>query len=136
MSLTQHFKKLGAPLKNSRRSWGAVRASDNAVFLRVWQDQKIRIDGKSYMMLTHHNAYVGNEGSPGYKERLDHVRLAMAGARVYMTMCIVRDPAETPRKIKSFIEENVFLGGKIVEHEGDSWIEQAGRIDRFSISHM
>ena len=136
MSLTQHFKKLGAPLKNSRWSWGAVRESDGVVFLRVWQDQKVRLDGKTYMMVTHHAAYVGNESSPGYKERLAQVALVRAGSPVYMIICIVGDPNARPRKIKSFIVDDVFQGGEVIEHEGDTWIEQAGRVDRFSVSNL
>jgi hypothetical protein len=133
MSLTQHFKKLGAPLRNSRWSWGSVRPSDGAIFLRVWQDQKIRLNGKSYMLVTHHAAYVGNESSPGYRERLGHIDLAREGRTIFMVICIAKDPDAVPRTIGSFIEDDVFLGGEIVDHEGDRWIEQAGRVDRFSI---
>ena len=129
MSLTQHFKKIGAPLKNSRWSWGSVRESDGAVFLRVWQDQKIRRDGKSYMMITHHQAYAANESSPGCRERIRQVELAKTGHTVYMIACIVKDTDERPRKIERFIEDDVFLGGEIIEHHGDTWIEQAGRVD-------
>ncbi len=38
MSQAELFETLGAPLKNVRWSWGGVRKSDGAVFLRVWQD--------------------------------------------------------------------------------------------------
>ena len=133
MSLTQHFKKLGAPLKNSRWSWGAVRESDGVVFLRVWQDRKIRLDGKTYMMVTHHEAYVGNESSLGYIERLAHVDLVRGGRPVYMIVCIAKDTNARPRKIKSFIADDLFLGGEMIEHDGETWIEQAGRVDRFSL---
>ena len=133
MTLTQHFAKLGAPLSNSRWSWGSVRQSDETIFLRVWQDQKIRIDGKSYMLVTHHAAYVGNESSPGYRERLRHVDLARNGSKVYMVICIAKDPDAVPREIGSFIKDDVFLGGEIIDHEGDTWIEQAGRVERYSV---
>ena len=130
MSLTQHFERLGAPLKNSRWSWGSVRESDGAVFLRVWQDQKVRLDDKIYMMVTHHAAYVGKESSPGYKERLAQVALVRAGSPVYMIVCIVEDPNAKPRKIKSFIADDLFPGGEVIEHDGDIWIEQSGRVNQ------
>ena len=133
MSLTQHFENLGAPLTNSRWSWGSVRESDGAVFLRVWQDQKVRIDGKTYMLVTHHAAYVGNESSLGYRERLRHINLAREGSKIYMIMCIAKDPNAVPRKVGSYINDDVFLGGEIIDHEGDTWIEQSGRVARFSI---
>jgi hypothetical protein len=46
MTLSQLFEQLGAPLANVRWSWGAVRESDSAVFLRVWQDECRPIDGR------------------------------------------------------------------------------------------
>ena len=133
MSLTSHFEKLGAPLKNSRWSWGAVREKDGAVFLRVWQDQKIRVNNKIYMMVTHHEAYVGNESSPGYRERLEQVKLAREGRPVYMIMCLVENADDSPRKIKSFNRDDVFVGGELIEQSGDTWIELADRVDVFSI---
>ena len=133
MSLTQHFEKLGAPLTNSRWSWGAVRPSDGVLFLRVWQDQKVRLDGNNHMRVTHHAAYKGNETSLGYVERLAHIELVRQGAKVYMIMCIAKDPKAVPRSVASFIADDIFVGGNIVDHEGDTWIEQAGRLDRFSI---
>ena len=85
------------------------------------------------MLVTHHAAYVGNESSPGYRERLGHVDLARQGSKVYMVICIVKDADAVPRKIGSFIKDDVFLGGEVIDHEGDTWIEQAGRVDRFSV---
>jgi hypothetical protein len=85
------------------------------------------------MLVTHHAAYVGNESSPGYRERLGHVELAREGSKVFMVICIAKDPDAIPRGVASFIEDDVFLGGEIIDHEGDCWIEQAGRVDRFSI---
>ena len=133
MSLTAYFERLGAPLKNSRWSWGAVRDSDGAIFLRVWQDQKIRVNSKTFMMVSHHAAYVGNEGSPGYRERLQHLELLRAGRPVYMIMCLVEDSDASPRIIKSFNKNDVFIGGQLIEHDGDTWLELADRIDSRSI---
>jgi hypothetical protein len=112
-----------------------VRESDGAVFLRVWQDQKVKLDGKMHMMVTHHSAYVGNENSPGYTERLQHVELAKSGRPVYMIMCIVKDPEEFPRKIDRFIKDDIFIGGEIVDYDGDTWIEQSGRVSACNIIH-
>lgn len=123
MTLSEIFKRLGAPLINTRWSWGAVRVNDGVVFLRVWQDRKIRLDGHWYMMLTHHERYIGDENSLGYKERLDHVKKIRQGSCCYMIMCCAVNTLTTPRKIKSFNSDEVFLGGQMIEHEGDSWIE-------------
>lgn len=133
MSLTAYFERLGAPLKNSRWSWGAIRESDGAIFLRVWQDRKTRLDGKTYMMVTHHDAYVGNESSPGYRERLQQVEFARAGRPVYMIMCLVDVPDARPRKIKSFNKDDVFVGGQLIEYDGNTWVELVDRVDSRSI---
>jgi hypothetical protein len=61
MTQTEMFKRLGAPLANPRWSWGRVRADDQAVFLRVWQDRKIKQDGHWFMMVTHHEKYLDKE---------------------------------------------------------------------------
>ena len=49
MSISGLFTLLGAPLANNRWSWGSQRASDGAVFLRVWQDLKFDKDGRIHM---------------------------------------------------------------------------------------
>jgi len=133
MSLTAFFERLGAPLKNWRWSWGAIRESDGAIFLRVCQDRKMRLDGKTYMMVTHHEAYVGNESSPGYRERLQQVELARDGRPVYMVMCLVKDPEGRPRIIKSFNKDEVFVGGQLIEHDDNTWVELIDRVDSRSV---
>jgi hypothetical protein len=45
VTLTEFFAYLEAPLANQRWSWGAVRPSDGAVLLRVWQDEQRKMDG-------------------------------------------------------------------------------------------
>jgi hypothetical protein len=127
VSLTDLFEKLGAPLANQRWSWGAERA-DETIFLRVWQDRKRKIGGDWYMMVTHHSAYTDNQGSSGYQERLRQVELVRNGAKCYMVMCLVADADESPRKIKSFNKDDVFLGGKLVEADGDTWLQLSIRV--------
>ena len=112
-----------------------MRESDNAVFLRVWQDRKTYVDGKWYMMVTHHEAYAGNESSPGYRERLEHVELIRSGSPVYMIMCLVEDPNASPRKIKSFNRNDIFVGGDVIEEDGNSWVELADRVPSTDISN-
>ncbi|MCY1397506.1 hypothetical protein D9M71_125140 [compost metagenome] len=127
MTQTDLFKLLGAPLANSRWSWGGIRAEDGAVFLRVWQDRKRKHDGHWYMMVTHHEKYAGNEENLGYKERLDHVERIRKGAPCYMVMCCAEDESATPRKVKSFNSDEVFVGGYVVELNGDTCVEMVER---------
>jgi hypothetical protein len=127
MTQTEMFKRLGAPLTNSRWSWGSIRLEDGTVFLRVWQDRKTKHDGRWFMMVTHREKYLGNEDNPGYQERLAHVDRIRAGARCYMIMCLAEDVNATPRSIKSFNSEEIFVGGQVMELNGDTWVELADR---------
>lgn len=128
-SLTDFFKLLGAPLVNSRWSWGAQRPSDGAVFLRVWQDLK-RFEGEQrFMLLDRH----GNGNDPeassnlGYQERRRHIEEIRAGKRCYLVMCIAKDTEARPRAVREFHDEDIFVGGKIVQDHSGVWIEVVAR---------
>jgi len=128
MTISSLFKKLGAPLINARWSWGAERESDGAIFLRVWQDRKIVKDRVPIMRITHHSKYVNDPENRGWKERLMHIEKVRNGAKCYLIMCRVEDPNATPRKIKSFNEKEIFVGGELREMEGDLWVPVIERI--------
>ena len=127
MSLTDFFKRLGAPVANSRWSWGGVRA-DGSVVLRVWQDETIAPVNKRYARLTRHEAFAGNESNLGYQERLKHIALIQGGAKSYMVMCLAVDVNAAPRKIHSHNEKDVFVGGELIEHDNNYWLEMADRV--------
>ncbi len=122
MSLSNFFIKLGAPLKNVRWSWGSIR-QDGAIFLRVWQDRKIKLDGAYYMQLTHLQKYGEGQDNLGYMERLEHVQKIKDGSKCYMVMCLAKDSNSSPREILSFNKNNIFVGGRMVEIDSDWWIE-------------
>ena len=127
MTQTQFFEWLGAPLVNTRWSWGSVR-DDGVVFLRAWQDETIKIDGKRYIWVVQHSAFVDDQSNLGYQERIRHVDMVRAGAKCYIVM-VEADPAKLPaRIIKSFDSDDVFEVGSLREHDGGEWIELVGRI--------
>lgn len=128
-SITEHFKYLGAPLANQRWSWGGVRDSDGAVFLRAWQDQIKTLEPKRHYVLVADRARYGEEGdgSPGHQERLEHLDRIRAGATAYVVMCINRAGSGSPRQIESFQRREVWRGGELVEIDGDTFIELGER---------
>ena len=125
MSITALFEKLGAPLANSRWSWGGMR-EDGSVVLRVWQTETRRIDGKLHIQLTHHEVFAGREDNLGYQERNRHAEQILAGARCYMVMCEPKSRRPS-REIKDFNEREVFVAGELIEHDGDLWVPIADR---------
>ena len=85
------------------------------------------------MMVTHHDAYVSNESSLGYCERLQHLDMVRSGQPVYMIMCRVDDPNASPREVDGFNKDDVFVGGELIERDGDSWLEFVDRVDFRSV---
>lgn len=129
MSQQELFKRLGAPLTNPRWSWGAVRATDGAVFLRVWQDETRNINGNSFMRVTSNEHFQGVDTSNrGWRERLNHVARVRAGAPSYMIMCVAKDIAAVPRQVHSFNEHEVFRGGELTDADNDTWLELGRRV--------
>jgi hypothetical protein len=127
MTLTSIFKYLGAPLANSRWSWGAVRPVDGAVFLRVWQDE-VRKSGQRYWArVTAIALFQGDEGNLGFAERMRHVELIKGGASSFMIMCECKDVTSAPRAIAKFNEREVFVGGALEQADGEWWLEMVSR---------
>jgi len=125
MTHTQFLKKLGAPLRSTRESWGSVRDSDRAVFLLIWQDQTRRIGDEQFSRITARGKLLDDDGF-GAKERLEHIELIKEGASSYLIVCIAKDVTNRPRTVSDFISDRVFIGGEIVEHDNELWI----RLDR------
>ena len=130
MSISSFFSQLGAPLNNVRWSWGAVRDSDGAVFLRVWQQDGKFDDEKRIpvVQITDYAKYTDAAYNPGWEERLKHIELVRKGAKCYLVMCIAKDPNVATRKIARWNKREVFVGGELREVKGDIWIEAVQRV--------
>lgn len=122
-SVSQVFRRIGAPLKNMRWSWGAV--SDNGdVYLKVWADEFDRVDGRLWARLTRHSAFAQNPGHPGWLERKRHVAMVQQGAKSFAIKCRAKDTNANPRTIASIDDKRLFIGGAVcTDSEGDSWLE-------------
>lgn len=130
MSIKNLFESLGAPLANHMWSWGSVRADDGIVFLRVWKDEYIIIEDKTFMRLTNNESSQNNNPpNLGYAERLHHVSLVESGATSFMVMCEPKDKKAVPREIKDFDRRQLRLGGQVLEVNGDKWLELKSSVD-------
>lgn len=123
MTPTAFFQMLGAPLKNHRWSWGAVRPADGAIFLRVWEDRTRWFEGVKFVKVTHRASYRGNESNPGYREREEHVRKIARGAPSWLIFGTAVDENARPRKILAYNFSQVFPGGRLIESDGEMWLE-------------
>ena len=130
MTLSDLFGYLGAPLANSRWSWGAVRKTDGAVFLRVWQDEGQRIDGRYFTRISANAFFADDSSNLGYVERSKRIELIRGGSPSYMIMCRVREIGASPREIAGFDDSEVFVGDKLIEIDGESWLQRVGRKPR------
>jgi len=118
------FKALGAPLKNTRWSWGALNPNTGAVYLRVWiDDVRERQQGK-IVRLTN-RAYFEGGKSLGYAERKRHLERLQGGVPGYLIFCRSREPSVNRRKMKSFVADQIFPTGAMEEVEGDTYIQFA-----------
>jgi len=114
LSQAEMFSRLGAPLKNTRWSWGGVRESDRTVFLRVWQDGLKRVGDKRYIWISEN---APRSDDLGANERLQHVELIRSGYRCFMVMCQAVDTKAAPRTVLSFNKNEVFVGGELLEED-------------------
>jgi hypothetical protein len=125
------FAYLGAPLLNVQWSWGAIRASDGAVFLVVWQDESLRRDGRNYSLVHNQSFWGDTADSLGLNERRRHLDSVRQGTKTYLIMARAIDPraSETPRRIAEINSEEVFEGGELlVDDKGNIWLERVARV--------
>jgi len=127
MSVTDFFRRLGAPLVNPQWSWGAQRPSDGAVFLRVWQNEKLVENGRLHFLILSDIDAARASARLGYTERLKHIEAVRSGAPCFLVVIIAKDIAASPRKIADFHDEYVFVGEELVERNGSLWVKVAGR---------
>lgn len=66
---------LDAPFKNARWSWGAISRDQTQVFLRVWQNEFIDVNGTPHVAVL--RDVPRSESSAGYRERAAHLALAL-----------------------------------------------------------
>jgi hypothetical protein len=118
------FSELNAPLRNSLWSWGSVRESDRTVFLRVWEEGYRKIDDRRCVWVCDTD---GSNQTLGGNERRRQVELIKEGYRAFMIMCKSEDG--NCEKVIHFNDEQLFVAGRLIEFEGQMYLEYLGRID-------
>ena len=121
-SMAQFFEfVLGAKLKNTRWSWGAVSPVTGRVFLRVWEGQierrtnteRVRVQDEQW------------RGPPGYEERRKHLDIIQSGADAFGVVYALNDARE---KFTGFDETVLLHLGKITNRDGRTYAAVVGRV--------
>lgn len=117
MGITRFFHDtLGAKLKNTYWSWGAIDPVSNRVFLRVWEDQIQPAGDRERVEIYWKNPV---RKSSGNAERGGHLEVIKNGAQGIGIVCKARDPhtTEAPKKIKSFDRRTLLQLGDFTEDD-------------------
>jgi hypothetical protein len=127
MSISHFFKdRLGAPLSNTRWSWGAVNAQTGQVFLRVWVDERQTVGSTDQIHLLGSD---WNRRSPGYPERERQVALLRSSAGGYGVLCVAQNPhTRGARKIKEFDDQMLLKFGSLIERDGAVYATIVGSV--------
>jgi hypothetical protein len=100
LSLTEFFKiRLGAPLINTRQSWGAYKSDQSAVYLAVWQDEIKRVDGVTWVNVL---GWDDIGSTFGREERIKHLDSIKAGMPAFALIKAAKDVKTNPREMKEF----------------------------------
>lgn len=127
MNLNRFFTDtLGAQLKNSRWSWGAIDPLNNRVYLRVWQDAMQETATGERIQIARDKP---RRRSNGFAERRAHVALIRAGAEGFGVVCTAVDPDTTDvRRIASFDQDFLIRFGTITSEGGNTFAEIRERV--------
>jgi hypothetical protein len=120
--MARFFELLGAPLRNTRWSWGAQRA-DGAVFLRQWESDLVTADdGEEYVMI----AYSDHPPGPrdhGWRERIQHIESIRAGAPCFLVMVAAEDVNAPKKTVRGFDARSILVGGRLLTSDGKTSIQ-------------
>ena len=97
---------------------------DGNVYLRVWEHEFRRIDGKRHaLILRRQGGRDAHRRRPGRREREHHVERIQQGAKAFCVVCRAKDPKATPKAIASFDETPPLQGRRVVPQDGNLYLE-------------
>jgi hypothetical protein len=119
--------KLGAPVRNPRKSWCALSPDGKRAIFTVWQDM---LDRTQYPILYHEDrAGDTNPTRSGWSEIVYVVQHCLANPETELlgVLTRAREPIEYPR-VREWVESRDLLLLKIeIDHLGYPWAEVVGR---------
>jgi len=117
-------QSLHAPVNNPRWSWGAFDESTNTVFLRLWKDNSIEIDGKPALQVfgkTKPNEVRSGPRVAAQNERQRHIDFAKNGADIYGVICTAIDEKSEIRGIADYDASVLAKLNGFADRNGETW---------------
>jgi hypothetical protein len=122
---------LGAPLQNTRWSWGAEN-QEGVLFLRVWADERETVRGVDRIHILGRD---WSRSSAGLPERERQVERLRQGAEAYGVLCVVEDRhVPGPRKIAHFDQQQLLKLGALIDDDGNVYASVVGTVSVESVA--
>ena len=131
MRITDFFqKKLGAKLKNSRWSWGAINTDTNRLLLRVWKDDISRDRVRIFRVRQK------NRKAPGYQERKEHIKALQNGTEGYGVVCTPKYSTSGSRSIADFDSGSLLKFGELIDADNVVYARIVDRVPVVDIAQI
>lgn len=116
---------LGAPLRNTRWSWGAQgRAGE--IFLRVWADERNTVRGVDRVQILGRS---WGGASAGWAERKRQIKRLREGTQGFGVECVAKTPrGNGPKQIAHFDERALLKFGPLIDEDGDIYAPIVGTV--------
>lgn len=107
ISISALYRGLGAPLRNSRWSWGAINHAKRILFLSVWEDE-IKQHGERRLVRVTAHAELDPKTDYGYRERLNHLEAIRDGIKAFLIFCRPISTTDRRRSLSSINSAQLF----------------------------
>ena len=105
-------------MKNARWSWGAAHPDTGVVYLRVWEGEIRTVNGIRHARLGTRLKPGRSPSRPGYRERLQHVKLIRQGTPSWCILCRENDPPVNGRRLRFFCRAPI-RGLRVCRFDGE-----------------
>jgi len=129
ISISALYKELGAPLRNSRWSWGAINPLKRTLFLSVWEDQ-IKLFGERRLVRVTAHADLNRKTDYGYRERLSHLEAIRGGTQTFLIFCRTKSTTDRRRSLSTVNSRQLFPVTSVEKFDIDDYLEFGSPISR------
>ena len=120
--ISKFFETIGAPLTNVMWSWGSISQKSGDVFLKVWDDEKKKIDNKiCFKILNLEGIEISKSG---YVERVQQIdKIKIEHRKGFLVIIYPKKNSQDKRQIFDYKSDAVLPIIEIFEHDRQLWAE-------------